>query len=375
MSSDEFRSHFPMLADVTHLASCSQGARSAEVDAALQNMLESISEQGAPWGTWIDEVERARAQFAALIHASPDEVAVMPNASTGAHQVGSVLAYARRSGIISTEMEFPSIGQVWRAQERRGASVRYAGERSGMVTIDSYRALIDDTTAMVSVPLVSYKNGAVLPVSEVAECAKAHGARVFVDAYQGAGVMPIDVGALGCDYLVAGNLKYLLGLPGIAFLYVRAGVVDEIPPSLTGWFGRPNPFDFDPRGIAFPDEARRLESGTPAIPAAYAANAGMGLLLDLDLTEVRRHVHELVTMTARRLGDLGATLYWPELDSARGPQVAIRVPDPLKLGDFLRGRRIFTSPRGDVVRLSFHYYNTVADVDACVAAMKEYGEF
>lgn len=375
MSPEEFRMRFPMLEDVTHLASCSQGARSIELDQAIGRMMDSISQQGAPWPMWMAEVEKARQLFAEYIHADAEEIAVLPNASIGAYQVASAQEYSRHPRIVSTEMEFPSVGQVWAAQARHGAKIEYAGEADGYVDVAAYSSLVDESTALVSVPLVSYKNGARLPVREVAGIAHHAGARVFVDAYQAAGVLPIDVRSLDCDYLVTGSLKYLLGLPGIAFLYIRNGVSDQVEPSLTGWFGRPDPFDFDPRGTAFPPQARRMETGTPSIPSAFAATAGLGLLTGLDGETAWHHVRSLVETTAARLEEQGIPLYSPRKPDLVGPQVAVHTADAEDLGDFLRNRRIFASPRGNAVRLSFHYYNNAGDVEACVRAICDYPEF
>lgn len=372
LSSDEFREHFPMLEHIVHLENCSQGALSVEVEAAIAEMLESIRQQAAPWGRWVEVVEEARALFAQYIHASPDEIAILPSASTCAFQVASTLDYRRRSGIVSTELEFHSVGQVWRAQERNGAIVEYVKEHDGIVVAEDYAPLIDDDTALVSVPLVSYKNGARPPIAEVAALAREHGARVFVDAYQGAGVVPIDVRTMDCDYLVTGSLKYMLGMAGVAFLYIRGGVADEIPPTLTGWFGRPDPFDFDPAATAFPAGARRMEGGTPSIPAAYATAAALRLLAAVDPNEVWQHVQSLTAAADEKLRGLGVRMYSPADERYRGPQVAVLADDAEDLGRFLAERSIMASPRGKAVRLAMHYYTTMAEVDATVAAVAEY---
>lgn len=372
LSPESFRELFPMLASSTHLASCSQGARSTELELSLARMLDTISDQGAPWGLWMEEVERARAAFAALINASPSEIALVPNASVGAYQVASTLDHAQRPGIVSTDMEFPSIGHVWLAQRPRGATVTFAPETDGHVEAAEYAKLIDQRTNLVSAPLVSYKNGARMPLPDIIALAHEAGARVFIDAYQGAGVVPIDVKALGCEYLVSGTLKYMLGLPGLAFLYVRDTIADQVDPELTGWFGRVNPFEFDPRSLDFAADARRMETGTPSVPSVYAASAGMRVLQQRNEKIAWDCVQARVAQTATAIEELGYQLYSPREASVRGPQVAVRTEDPERLGAFLRERRIFTSPRGNVVRLSFQYYNTEADVEACVSAFAEF---
>jgi selenocysteine lyase/cysteine desulfurase len=367
-----FRSQFPALADTVHLASCSQGAPSLRLIAALDEFQWSMRSHGAPWDLWMAEVATARQMFAALIGASPDEIAIVSCASEGAYQVASTLDWRSRPVIVSTDLEFPSIAHVWLAQGRRDAEVRFVPARDGLVRAEDYAAAVDERAGLVSVPLVSYRGGSRLPVSAAVAAARAAGARVFIDAYQGTGVVPVDVRALDCDYLVAGALKYLLGVPGIAFLYAREGLADDLAPTMTGWFGRVDPFSFDPRTLDFPSSARRFETGTPGIPAAYGAVAGMTALAGADIALIEAHVRELAGLAHARLVSAGEHVFSPGDPSVRGPQVAIIDDDPAGLAAFLKRRRIVTSPRGDLLRLSFHYYNNEPDVAAVCDAIRDY---
>ncbi|GGB31200.1 putative aminotransferase YcbU [Flexivirga endophytica] len=368
----EFRARFPGLHDTVHLASCSQGALSDRVAAAMLDFQHSILQHGAPWDLWMAKVAQARAAFARLIGADVDEIAVVSSASEAAYQVASTQDWSRCPRIVTTDMEFPSVAHVWLAQRSRGGEVEYVADHDGVVDADDYIAEIDERSGLVSVPLISYRNGLRLPVREVAAHAHAQGAKVFVDAYQGLGVEPVNVDELGCDYLACGSLKYLLGIPGIAFLYVRAGTRDDVAPSMTGWFGRANPFAFDPRTIDYPDHARRFETGTPSIPSAYGAVAGLEMLELVDPHVIRDHLGQLTRSLHGRLAEAGETLWSPADDSMRGPQVALRCTDPDDLNAYLKERRIFASPRGDVIRMSFHYYNDESDVTAVVRAIAAY---
>ncbi|MGH3358799.1 MAG: aminotransferase class V-fold PLP-dependent enzyme, partial [Nocardioidaceae bacterium] len=318
----EFRSHFPALRDgTTHLASCSQGALSDALTEQLFEFQHTIRRHGAAWGIWMERVAEARTRFAALIGADVDEIAVVPSASEGAYQVGSTQGWGTRRRLVTTDMEFPSVAHVWLAQQPRGAEVAYVPDRDGVVETDDYRDLVDERAGLVSVPLISYRNGLRLPVPEVTALAHEHGAKVFVDAYQGLGVEPVDVAALGCDYLVCGGLKYLLGISGVAFLYVREGVLDDVAPSMTGWFGRADPYAFDPRMLDYPSHARRFEAGTPSIPSVYGAIAGMTMLERLDPNRVRSHITELTRSLQDRLVEAGETVSSPKEDALRGPMV------------------------------------------------------
>jgi selenocysteine lyase/cysteine desulfurase len=373
LTPEQFRAEFPSLRDTVHLASCSQGAVSRRLTEAMRGYAETLRDQGAAWETWMAEVERARTRFARLIGATAEEIAVLPSASAGAFQAASGLDWTERPQVVSTELEFPSVAHVWHAQRQRGARVAMVrGHGDAPPPAEAYAELVDERTGLVSVPLVCYRNGARLPVREVAALAHERGARVFVDAYQGAGVLPLDVRELDCDYLVSGALKYLLGLPGIAFLYVRAGLTHPRDPELTGWFGRVDPYAFDPDGLDFPSAARRFESGTPAIPAAYAANAGMDMLDRIDPVTGYAHVSTLVDELATVLLDSGERLASPADPAQRGPQIALRDEDPNRLAHWLAERRIVTAARGDAVRLSFHYYSDRSDVAAVADALREY---
>ena len=368
----EFRRRFPGLDRTVHLASCSLGARSVELGDAVLAMVGAMDEDGAPWDRFEEQTEQARARFAALVGAAPDQVAVVPNASVGAYQVASGIDWSDRPALLTTAAEFPSIAHVWLAQRPRGARPAFVAGEPGDPAA-GYRAALDERVGLVSVPLVTFQDGVRLPVEDVAAAAHAVGARVFVDAYQALGVRPVRVDDLGCDYLVAGTVKYALGLPGMAFLYVRSPRAADLPPQLTGWFGRREPFAFDPRRLDFADSARRFETGTPAVPAAYGANAGLRLVAGLDLAAVHRHVTALVRRAADRLTEQGEQVRLPADPDALGAHLALVHADPGGLAARLAERRIAVAPRGDVVRLSFHYYSNADDVDLTCQEIRRYG--
>lgn len=370
---ERFRSRFPALETMTYFGSCSQGAFSNALHAALTEFQHSFQEVGRPWGPWMDRVEDARRAFAELITASADEIAVVSCASEGAYQVASGFDWAPGDSIVTTDLEFPSVAHVWLAQRPRGATVRYAETAAdGFATAEGYGRAIDGSTRLVSVPRISYRHGQRLPLREIAKLARRRGAQVLVDAYQGAGVEPIDVTTMDCDYLVTGTTKYLLGLPGLAFLYVRAGTRRDLDPQLTGWFGRTDPFSFEPRELDFSKTARRYEVGSPPVPAAYGAVAGMRVLATVNPQAVGRHVAALTGALHAELTARGEQLGSPTADEARGPMVALRDRDPERLAAYLASRRIMTSPRGEFLRIAVHYYNNAADVDTVVRGIAEY---
>ena len=157
--------------------------------------------------------------------------------SAAVNAFASGLDFGERSKVVLTDLEFPTIGQIWHAQERRGARVVHVGpDEDGVVTPERLAAEIDDDTLLVSVPHVSYRTGARIDVPAVATLAHERGALMMLDAYQTAGSLPLDVGSLGVDLLATGALKYLLGSAGLAFMWCSPQLVERVVPTATGWF-------------------------------------------------------------------------------------------------------------------------------------------
>ncbi|MEH1017687.1 aminotransferase class V-fold PLP-dependent enzyme [Micromonospora sp. CPCC 206060] len=354
-------------ADSIHLAACSIAPRTIDVEQALTRMLDDLSRPGF-WQACEQQVTEARQMFARLIGADVNQIAILPNASIAAHQAATRRRSRRRREILTTPAEFPGIAHAWLAQP--GARVRWCGTPTGTVHTSDYLTHITPRTALVSVPAVTYRDGIRLDLPRIADAAHTAGASVFVDAYQAAGVIPLEVDVLHCDYLVTGTGKYLLGLPGLAFLYARHP--DGPPPTLTGWLGRTNPHAMCATILDSPAHARRYETGTPAVAAIYAAVAGLSLLRDLDLRQVRRHTQRMVFIMATRLAAQGEIVRLTADPDSQGAHLALVEPHAEAMAAWLGHRRVIAAPRCGVLRLATHAYTTTDDIDAACESIAAY---
>jgi selenocysteine lyase/cysteine desulfurase len=272
--------------------------------------------------------------------------------------------------VVTTDLEFPTVGQVWHAQELRGARVVHLrADESGMPSLDAFRRAIDDDTLLVSLTHVSYRTGAKLDVSPIVQVAHERGAMVLLDAYQSAGSVPLDVQALDVDFLAAGTVKYLLGSAGLAFLYARRDTIRRVWPTATGWFADRDIFAMDIWDYSPDDTARRFQYGTPPIPAIYAGIAGIELMQEIGVAETRAHVNDLNHRLLDGLADLHASVATPRKRDRRGALVCVRSTDAPALVTALGRAGIVTSERDGNVRVSAHAYNGVEDVEAVLAAL------
>jgi selenocysteine lyase/cysteine desulfurase len=367
---DRCRSRFPIFERLVYVNSCSQGALSDAVRKAYDDYLRDWDEKGAPWEYWVERSEAARAVFARLIKAAPDEVAVTTSLSAGVSALASGLRFGGRSTIVTTDLEFPTVGQIWHAQRSRGARVVHVPPAdNGVIPFERFEKAIDDDTALVSITHVSYRTGAMVDVESVTRLAHERGALVLLDAYQTAGSLPLDVDALGVDFLAAGVLKYLLGSAGLAFLYARRDVVERAWPTATGWFADEDVFAMDAWDYSPARTAARFQSGTPPIPSIYAGIAGMELMEEIGIAETREHVRDLNHRLIEGVEDLGGTVATPRKPTRRGALICVRSKDAPELVAALRREGIVTSSRSGNVRVSAHAYNSHDDIDAVVAAL------
>jgi selenocysteine lyase/cysteine desulfurase len=365
----EIRSRFPIFNRKIYLNSCSQGALSNAVEAALTNHLQTWHEGGSPWDVWVQKYEETRAQFARFIGAEPDEVAVVPSASAGINAVASALEFTKRPKVVMGEYEFPTMGHVWLAQKSRGAQIEFVAAQGERLRTESYAQAVDDRTKIVPLTHLCFMNGFRSDIAGVTRIAHAKGALVFLDDYQDCGTRAVNVKAMDVDFYVTGTLKYLLACSGVAFLYVRKSLIPSLSPTISGWFAQNNPFAFDVKHLDQASNARRFEAGTPPIPNIYAASAGIALLQEIGLDQVAQQVRTLAQALIQGARELGIHVKTP-LDSV-GPLVVLQSSNAEKVIAQLAEQNIIVSSRHDGLRISFHVHNTLDDVRQVLDALKK----
>jgi len=365
------RHRFPVFERQVYVNSCSQGALSDSVREAYAHYLDDWDEHGAPWEYWVGRLEAVRSAIAGLVNADEDEIAVTTSVSAGVSALVSGLRFGDgRDTIVVSDFEFPTIGQISHAQERRGVRVVHVpAEADGTIPLERFEAAIDERTALVAVTHVCFRNGGRLDVEGIGRIAHEAGAPVLVDAYQTIGSLPIDVRALDCDFLAAGALKYLLGSAGLGFLYCRRELVQGIEPTATGWFADRDIFEMDIHDYSPAPTARRFEAGTPPVPSTYAAIAGIELMREIGIAETEAHVRELNALLHDGVEELGGRVATPREPERCGALVCIPSTDVDALVAALAAENIVTSSRDDKLRISAHCYNTAEDVRAVLDAL------
>ena len=368
----KYRVDFPVFEHVTYLNSCSQGAIAKSVRQSFTTYLNSLELHGSTWGDWAGQQEKVRALLAKLFNVTPGEMAVTTSTSAAVSSLASALDFSsKRNRIVTTDNEFPAIGQIWHAQERRGAKVTHVPSRSdNTVDVEKLIKEINEETLLVSITLVCFRNGALTDIAPIIEAAKKAGALVLLDSYQGAGAMNLDLSKIGADFVVGGVLKYMLGAPGVGYMYTKAETTKNLIPSSTGWFAAKDIFkmgihEYDPA-----TDARRFESGTPPIPSLYPAVAGLEYLLKVGMEEIVDYVSHLHEALRAGIEEIGGSIATPA--HAHAAMLAVRSTDENALVAALESEKIITSCRDGNLRISPHFYNNIEDIDLTIKALSKH---
>ncbi len=369
-----WREEFPGLQKSVYLNTVSLGQLSRRSRAAVNRFLDLWTERGASawYDFWLAEVDSLRQEFARLIGASLEEVAVLPNISSALAAISSSLDFSQRKRVVACELDFPTLPHHFLARQTEGIELTILPSTDKIsVPLDAFEQAIDEQTALVATCRVYFTSGYIQDVKALADMAHSKGALCLIDDYQGTGQVPIDVKGAGVDFLLTGGLKWLIGGPGVAYMYVRRALIPQLTPRVAGWFGHRRQFDFDPYTLEFRQDARRFEAGTPAVAAVYAAKAGLEIVNEIGPPQLRQRTAALNQNLVASLRERGYTLRIPADPHRHAGITILETRDPMMLTRALAARGFIVDKRPGAVRISPYFYNTVEENERVVTAIDE----
>jgi kynureninase len=370
----DYRSEFPILQRKTYLNSCSLGALSDRSMRGLARFQEMWNEWGAHawYEIWMGEIAEVRKKFASIIGAQPHEVAIAPSVSAAVSSIATALDYSTRNKVVLADMDFPTLAYQWLVKERLGVECSFVESPDRIQTPpELFETQVDSETALVATSRVFFTSGYIQDVRAVADIAHKNGAYILVDDYQGTGQIPIDVNAMDIDFLVTGTLKWLMGGPGLAFVYVREGLIPQLQPTITGWFGHREQFKFKTREFEFRDDAARVEMGTPAVPTIYTANGGLDIVREIGVERICERTRYLTNDLIARAREHGWNVRAPLHAERRSSIVMLPFEHPEEIVEALLARDIITDSRPGLLRVSPYFYNTIEENAIVIDAIAE----
>ena len=360
------RKSFPILNNKIQLSSCSQSALHTDVKEAINNYVNSWEEKGMDWEGWMIACENARLEFAKMINADVSEVAMVSSVSHAVSSIATSLTGEEKKKVLITDFDFPTVGHVWLSHDEN-YEVNFIGrDKSDLNAGVDYERFVDDDTLIVNTSHVSFYDGYKQNLKEIANAVHEKGAYIFIDAYQSLGQFPIDVKEANVDMLCSGLQKYALGIPGIAFLYIKEEIAEKMTPKITGWFGQRNPFAFDIKNIEYAKNAKRFDSGTFPMINGFAAEAALKVLNKYQISDIEKHLEQLSLVAIREADKSGLLIKGPKDVKKKGSNTAIYVENASEVERNLKEKGIILSARNDVIRIAPHFYNTEEDIVTAV---------
>ena len=369
-----YRDEFPILSRKTYLNSCSLGALSDRAMAGMARFQELWNEYGAQawYRLWMSEIASVREKLARIIGAHPHEVAIAPNVSIALSEITSGMDLGARNKVVVADMDFPTLAYQWLAKRGLGIEVEFVTS-DDRVTLPAERFAphLDARTGLVATSRVFFMSGYVQDVGRLAQMAHERGAYLLVDDYQATGQIPIDVHALDIDFLVTGTLKWLMGGPGLAFIYVREDLIPKLHPTVAGWFSARDQFAMRTTEFEYKVDAQRFEAGTPAVAPIYAASGGLDIVLEIGVERIRERSMFLSDDLIRRVQAKGWPIQSPLDGRERSSIVMLRLERPDEIVAALSERNIIVDHRPGLVRVSPYFYNTVEENQIIVDAIDD----
>jgi kynureninase len=372
----KWRVEFPIVETCTYLVSHSLGAMPRKTAVYLQEFADMWSTRGVrAWheGWW--EVGRETGNLLApILGVATNTISMHQNVTVAQGIIASCFTYrGRRRKIVMTDLEFPSNHYLFEGFRRYGAEIVYVPS-ADPIRLDLQRFLdaIDEQTVLVPLSLVLFKSACITDARAVIEKAHRVGAHVILDVYQGAGTVPMALGAWEADFAVGGSVKWLCGGPGAGYLYVRPDLATSLEPALVGWAAHDTPFEFATGAIRYAPAPERFQSGTPNVPSLYSARAGYEIVAEIGVPAIRERSLILTRRIIEAAQAAGYRLNTPTGDHERGGSVIIAVPDGAAVADELIRRGVIIDYRpGAGIRMAPHFYNTEAEIDHAMAILAD----
>ena len=364
---DEVRRDFPGLRGRAYLNAAATSLTPRPVREAVEAFYRQLETGGDEhWEAWLEQREAVRGTVARFIGAEADEIAFVPNTSSGINLIADLIE--RDGPVITHEHEFPAVTLPW---IHRGVAVRFVAAAEGVLRLESFAVGQAPHAATIAISHVQFSNGC---RQDLDAFGGIKGARHFVVCgSQSVGAFPLDVRRSQIDALASAGHKWLCAGYGAGFCYVSRKLLAERPPRSVGWLSGEDPYAFDNRQQRLLPGNARSELGCPPFGPIFALGAAVAYIGGIGIEAVAERVLTLNMYLTTRLAREAFEVLSPGGEHRSG-ETLVRVAQPEQALQHLLARGVSVSVKPEGVRISTHFYNDESEIDACVAALVEHRE-
>ncbi len=349
-----------------YFLSHSVGCLPKQSEAALTEQFFAPWKTGTTWADWMPVFDEFRTGLAALLSVQPSTICPQVNVSSALTKIlYSLPQHANRNVILLSKLDFPTIGFVFEQAARVGYEVRFID--GDPTEIETWRAAIDETVAIVHVTHATSNTSHLLPVQDICAVARTKGVTTIVDVAQSLGAVPVDPSAWGVDFAIGTGVKFLCFGPGACFLYAAPYMISQCNPMDVGWFSHENPFEMDIESFRYAPDALRFFGGTPSPAPFVLANAAMRVWNLIELDTVYARIDTCLSELCEKLPE--PMIVSPMMSHRRGATLVIAPRDRGALQHNLSECGIHCDARKEGFRFSMHGYTSDAELDVLSRAL------
>jgi kynureninase len=364
----EYRREFPIAEKAVYLVSHSLGAMPRRARHAMLDYADTWEQRGVRawaegWWTLQDDVGGL---LAPILGVEKGTISMHQNVTIASMAFLSCFQpRPPRNKVVYTAMNFPGVMYLYDAHQVRGFEVVRVPSPDGVgVDLDQLLDAIDDRTLLVPISHVFFRSAFIQDARAIVAKAEKVGAMVVLDVFQSVGTVPLKLLEWGCHAAVGGALKFLCGGPGACFLYVRSDVARGLAPAFTGWMAHKRPFEFETEQIDRREDGGRFLTGTPNVPALYAAREGIRIIGAIGVEAIRRKSMRQTAAMLAKADAMGLRVTTPRDPERRGATIAVDVPDGYAVTQELLARQFIVDYRpGAGIRIAPHFYTTDEECD------------
>lgn len=371
----DLAAEFPVLGETIYLNHAGCSPMPARTAAVVRECVDLASSGRLADNPWYHAVLAAKPALAKLVNArGKHEIAFVPNTVSGLSLLAGGLDWQQGDRVVITDVEYPANRYPWTALKRLGVEVVEAKQGPDhRIDIDDVIGLINDRTRVVALSHVQFGSGFKIDLKPIADEVHAAGGLLCVDAIQSVGAMPVDVQALGIDFLAAGFHKWMLGAEGAGFVWCDEDLCQQLRPAIAGWLGRVNALDYTDYDERWLPDARRFETGTMCVLPLRAMRASVELMLEVGPELIWSRIDALCQHLRGRLSEKGYAIASPPGPDERSGIVAFDWPDRKDEHDRvvkeLAQQQIVIANRMGHLRITPHFYNSIEQIDRVVDAL------
>ena len=372
---------FPITRNCVYLNHAADGPLPSPVAHTLYTYIDDSSNFGnVNFARWVEHERGAHRRMANMIRVRPDQVAMTASTGDGLMMIAAGLRWKPGDMIVSAECEFPSNVYPWLNLQEQGVQIHLVKMRENRVTVEDVLSSITERTRLVSLSLVEFSTGYRNDIATIARYCHERGIICGIDAAQALGALDIDVHMLGVDYLAAVSHKWLLSPHTTGILYVADDLQSQLHTARKGWFSVQTPYDFFNYDQPLKAGMARFEYSTPNGLPILGLDAALGIFecLDGGMAAVEQRILGLTSYAIAGLERLGYPVVSPQGVGERSGIVCFKLHpqrqdiSSQQLVDELASRNVHLAARGDVVRISPHFYNTLEEIDVLLNALEDF---